>query len=44
MNLETIAPKAGTCTKPVPGFDVHILDENNKEVKQANVLGRVCIK
>ena len=28
----------------MPGFNVKILDEYNKEIEKANVLGRVCIK
>lgn len=29
-NLETFPMKAGSATKPVPGFNVIILDDNGK--------------
>ena len=32
MGLEPKPAKAGSPTVPVPGFDVHVLDENNEEV------------
>jgi propionyl-CoA synthetase len=32
MGLEPKAAKAGSPTVPVPGFDVHVLDENNEEL------------
>ena len=43
-NLQTFKSKPGSCTKPVPGFNVKILDEFNQEINAPNVLGRVCIK
>lgn len=43
-NLETLPSKPGTATRPVPGFDVKVLDENNREIQESHVLGRVCIK
>ncbi|KAL4495296.1 hypothetical protein ABPG73_022341 [Tetrahymena malaccensis] len=44
QNLHTFPIKPGTACKPVPGFDVHILDEHNQEIKNPNKLGRICIK
>ena len=35
--------KMGSCTKPCPGFVVHILDDNG-EIVGPEVSGRVCIK
>ncbi|MEO8034856.1 MAG: propionyl-CoA synthetase [Acidobacteriota bacterium] len=35
--------KPGSCTKPVPGYDVRILDENGVEVSAGNI-GNVAIK
>ena len=35
--------KPGSCTKPVPGYDVRILDENGKEAA-AGAIGNVVIK
>ena len=30
MNLHTFKPKAGSATKPAPGFKVKVLDHENK--------------
>src|SRR2546428_4215280 len=35
--------KPGSCTKPVPGYDVRVLDENGEEVA-AGAIGNVVIK
>ena len=43
-NLHWFASKAGSCTKPVPGFNIQILNEQNEEIKESNSLGRVCVK
>jgi propionyl-CoA synthetase len=32
MGLEPMAPKAGSPTVPVPGFDVRVMDENGEEL------------
>jgi len=40
---ELLPVKAGSATVPAPGFDVHILDENGKDVA-ANVQGNIAIK
>ncbi len=37
------AIKPGSCTKPVPGFDVRVLDESAKEVA-ADQIGSIAIK
>jgi propionyl-CoA synthetase len=34
----------GSVTKPAPGYDVKIFDEQNEEVKEPNTLGKVVIK
>lgn len=41
--MTTFHSKAGSCGKPVPGFDVRLLDENKDEVGD-NVLGNIAIK
>jgi len=41
IGLEPVKP--GSCTKPVPGFDVHIIDEQSKEVPRGTI-GNVVIK
>lgn len=43
-NLFTYKPKAGSAAKPCPGFDVHIMDQENKEITKPNTLGKICIK
>ena len=35
--------KPGSCSKPVPGYDIHILNNNGAEMK-AGVIGNVTIK
>jgi propionyl-CoA synthetase len=43
-DFKTIFPTlAGSVTRPVPGYDVKIFDEANKQVK-ADTLGKVVIK
>jgi propionyl-CoA synthetase len=34
----------GSVTKPVPGYDIRIFDEQNQEVSKPNELGKVVIK
>ncbi|KAL4481347.1 hypothetical protein ABPG72_010500 [Tetrahymena utriculariae] len=43
-NLYTHPIKPGSAIKPAPGFDVRILDQDNKEITEPNKLGRICIK
>ena len=43
MNLHTFEPKPGSATKPSPGFDIKILDNENK-ILEKKALGKVCIK
>jgi len=34
----------GSVTKPVPGFDIHIIDDENHEPQEPNTMGKVAIK
>lgn len=43
MGIETLPTKAGSATKPVPGFNVQILDNNGKPLAQ-NTQGSIAIK
>lgn len=43
-NLNTFPLKPGSAIKPCPGYDIKILDENNKIIMERNKLGRICIK
>lgn len=43
MGVEPLATKAGSATKPSPGFDVRILDDNGKELGP-NEQGSVAVK
>ncbi len=43
VGLGPFPVKPGSCTKPVPGYDVRILDEAHEEVA-AGVLGNIVIK
>lgn len=36
--------KAGSCTKPFPGFDIRILNDEGEELTERNVLGNVVAK
>jgi propionyl-CoA synthetase len=42
-NLHMFPTNPGSCTKEVPGYEVHILDDNN-EVVEPPTLGKVAIK
>jgi len=42
--LYTFVSKPGSCTKPAPGWDVKILDDDNKEVTEPRKLGKLSIK
>jgi propionyl-CoA synthetase len=43
IGLERFPVKPGSCTKAVPGYDVRVLNESNKEVR-ANQIGSIAIK
>jgi propionyl-CoA synthetase len=43
MGLEPLPVKPGSPTKPVPGWDVRVLDENNNEVPRGQI-GSICVK
>jgi propionyl-CoA synthetase len=43
MGLEPLPVKPGSPTKPVPGWDVRVLDETNKEVARGQS-GAICVK
>ncbi|MBN9405170.1 MAG: AMP-binding protein [Burkholderiales bacterium] len=43
MGIEALPVRPGSPTKPVPGFDIHILDEDGRE-KAANDIGSLVIK
>jgi propionyl-CoA synthetase len=43
MGIEPLPVKPGSCTKPVPGFDVRVLDEAGKEVPP-NTIGNIVIR
>lgn len=34
----------GSVTRPAPGYDVRIVDDQNHEITEPNVLGKVAIK
>lgn len=43
LNLTTFPFKAGSATKPVPGFNIQVLDDQGNECKPEE-LGKVCVK
>jgi propionyl-CoA synthetase len=43
MGLEPMLVKPGSPTKPVPGWNVVVLDENNQEVPRGQI-GSICVK
>ncbi len=43
MGLDPMEVKAGSATKPMPGFNVKVLDASGKEC-EPNQLGNLCIK
>lgn len=43
VGLEKLKPKAGSASKPVPGFEVHILDSNGEQLP-AGKQGSIAIK
>ena len=44
VGIEKLPVKYGSSTVPMPGYDIHILDEGGHEVEDANTLGAVAIK
>ena len=44
VGIEKLPVKYGSSTRPMPGYDVHILDEGGHQVDSANTLGAVAIK
>jgi propionyl-CoA synthetase len=43
VGLGMLPVKPGSCTKPVPGYDVRVLDERGQEVA-ANQIGNIVVK
>ncbi|MDP6749273.1 MAG: propionyl-CoA synthetase [Candidatus Poribacteria bacterium] len=43
VGMGMLPVKPGSCTKAVPGYDVRVLDENNKEVETDHI-GSIAIK
>jgi propionyl-CoA synthetase len=43
-NLHTFVSKPGSCTKPAPGWDVKILDDDNNEITEPRKMGKLSIK
>jgi propionyl-CoA synthetase len=43
IGIETFPVKPGSCTKPVPGYNIHILDESNEQVPTGQI-GGIAIK
>jgi propionyl-CoA synthetase len=41
IHMEKVKP--GSCTKPVPGFDVRVVDDRGQEVKQGDI-GNIVVK
>jgi len=44
LQLYTFKPRAGSCTKPVPGFDVRIMSEDSKLITEPYKLGKIVVK
>lgn len=43
VGLELLPVKPGSCTKPVPGFDIHVLDAQGKDVP-AGETGNIVVR
>ena len=43
IGLGMLPVKPGSCTKPVPGYDVRVLDDDGTEV-EANQIGNIAVK
>src|SRR5690606_14863641 len=43
VGLEAFATKPGSATRPVPGFDIRVLDDNGREVGPGEQ-GNICAK
>ena len=44
VGIERLPVKYGSSTLPMPGYEIHILDEGGHEVGAPDTLGAVCIK
>ncbi|EAS04010.1 AMP-dependent synthetase/ligase (macronuclear) [Tetrahymena thermophila SB210] len=44
QSFQSFQDKPGSVTMPCPSFEVHILDNQNKKIEEANKLGKVCLK
>ncbi len=44
VGIELLPVKYGSATVPMPGYEIHILDEGGHEVDGPNTLGAVCVK
>ena len=44
INLTTFPTKPGTATKPTPGWDVRLIDDNDNEIHDHNNIGKIAIK
>jgi len=42
-NLTTFKSKPGACTKPAPGYNVVVLDDDNNVIKERKKLGKISI-
>jgi propionyl-CoA synthetase len=42
-NLTTFKSKPGACTKPAPGYNVVVLDDDNNIIKEKKKLGKISI-
>ena len=44
INLTTFPTKIGSATKPTPGWDVRLMDDNDKEIHEHNITGKIVVK
>ena len=44
VGIERLPVKYGSSTLPMPGYEIHILDEGGHEVETPDTLGAVCVK
>lgn len=44
LNLTTFPTKPGSATKPCPGWDVQVMDDDDNIMKEPNKVGKVMIK
>lgn len=43
-NLSTFPTKPGSATKPCPGWEVQIMDDDDKLVHEPNKAGKIMVK